>query len=805
MSAFDPELTAELWRIAGAIDIHSAQAFTFAKIPRVEQSNDQRSGTPSEPQQESLDWLAQELTTLIYWNCYARPFDLESAHIPSAIDIQHSAEFVAHLSEANCGRSRWDAGWSVYRVAEDGEVQARKGDTHRSPVPGEYASGIGPGVRPSVGDVVSLQVLHESTKLQRGYYFALSETIPDQFDESNSVRFYFNVRASGAALLVQELTSRLNRWQIPFRFKCPVVAAQYERVDTGVLYVPWRFLVPTSRCVVDLLPAIRESLAPNVPLFTKRVADGVGMAEDPGQLRSFGQHRSELLSHGLMDAWLAKGKTSPIDALSNRFAAQGLDPKFPWLNPGSVDHLRLVQPRNTGMTAELPRPESTERTNERFLEIADRIGNRICRDAIWSGDACNWLEWDAEPRLSYGPDPMNDEWVAVHRALGPNAVYRCSGMSLFAGTAGIAVFLLRLYKLTRNSLQLETLIGVKNQLARQLPNVTGTSDTAFYTGWPGAAWVLAEIGFVLGDDDLIDTAVSALESLSQHTPQLPATDIITGSAGLIAPLLGLAARTGRSRLSDVAVWLGEFLVSSAQRSSTGWSWQTLKVATQKHLSGYGHGVAGIISALGELVPITNDASFLEAITEGLRYESSQFSAKEGNWEDHRARADSSNAAFQFGWCHGAPGIGMGRLRLLELQIDAKLNAAGFASTGMPARIRTDFETALDTTISKLTYADDRGQREFCLCHGLAGNSELPLLASEQSGHESLIEHAERVAQLGIDKIENPRMPWPINLSGTGETPVLFNGLTGIGYFYLRMSNPTQVPSILLMRGSTPSD
>ena len=28
-----------------------------------------------------------------------------------------------------------------------------------------------------------------------------------------------------------------------------------------------------------------------------------------------------------------------------------------------------------------------------FLEVADRIGNRLCRDAIWSDDRCNWLGW----------------------------------------------------------------------------------------------------------------------------------------------------------------------------------------------------------------------------------------------------------------------------------------------------------------------------------------------------------------------------------------------------------------------------
>ncbi|MDA1017720.1 MAG: T3SS effector HopA1 family protein, partial [Planctomycetota bacterium] len=580
----------------------------------------------------------------------------------------------------------------------------------------------------------------------------------------------------------------------------------YARVDAGVLYVPWRFLSPSSRCVAELSAIVGESLDADVPLFSKQVARGIGMAEDPGQLRSFGQHRSELLAHGLLDAWLVDAKRDPVDAVSKRFEAAGLDPSCPWLNPGSIDHLQLVRQsgaRSAVSTVMRSPPTQSEPFRDKYLEIADRIGNRICRDAIWSADACNWLEWDAEPRLGHLPDPLKNEWVAVHRALGANAVYRCSGLSLFAGTAGIALFLLRLFELTQDALHRETLIGVTNQIRQQFPAVTKSAETAFYTGWPGAAWVLVQVGFSLGDDELADAGLDALASLIDHAPSVPSTDIITGSAGLIAPLLDLAARSGRSDLSDVAVRLGGFLMSAAERTDEGWSWQTLATPTRRNLSGYGHGVAGIVCALAELIPVTGEPQILETIVEGLRYESSQFSVEAGNWGDHRARAESSDkTAYQFGWCHGAPGIGMGRLRLLELEVDSKLNAAGFAATGMPTRIRTDFETALATTVSKLVPADERGQREFCICHGLAGNSELPLLASKLPGRESLMQHAEQVAQVGIEQFEQPRMPWPVNLSGTGETPVLFNGMAGIGYFYLRMSNPDRVPSILLLRGSS---
>jgi len=129
---------------------------------------------------------------------------------------------------------------------------------------------------------------------------------------------------------------------------------------------------------------------------------------------------------------------------------------------------------------------------------------------------------------------------------------------------------------------------------------------------------------------------------------------------------------------------------------------------------------------------------------------------------------------------------MARFRLIELGFDSP-------------EIRRDLDVALETTTRKLEYADSAGQRDFCICHGLAGNAELPLLLSEWSGQKSLRESADRIGQFGVEEFEETGKPWPYGLGGTGETPSLFCGMAGIGYFYLRLSSPDRVPSILLLR------
>lgn len=63
----------------------------------------------------------------------------------------------------------------------------------------------------------------------------------------------------------------------------------------------------------------------------------------------------------------------------------------------------------------------------RFLEAAERIGRRLCRDALWSEGHCTWLGWSMEPHAG--------QWLPV---------FRNTLTSLYDGTTGIGLFLARL-------------------------------------------------------------------------------------------------------------------------------------------------------------------------------------------------------------------------------------------------------------------------------------------------------------------------------------------------------------------------
>ena len=787
MTSLETQLCNELLRIASAVEITSPTTFVFADLPEVSIQTD---GQRELSEVDERRTLVETLSDMLYWNCYVQRFGAQPARPLTGMDIDHDPAFQKALAAANQGQSKWDPGWSVIQVGDRGEIQVRKGECYRTPVPGEFLFDAGPGVRPQRGDGVSLRIVRDSILVQPGFYFCFSEEVPDQFEEFDSVRVYFNLRPAGATLLLYEVTGRLNRFQIPYRFKCPVTPEFFNRRDSGVLYIPFRFWECARHLVEESLPHFEHELEDDTPLFTKRVRAGVAVAEDPGGMRSFGQYRCELLAQGILDASQAYSDgRAPAgeDAIKRVFRKAGVDLARPWLNCGSQDVLELPTRRTSISGFVVGNHQSG---NAAFLETADRIGSRICRDAIWSGGLCNWLEWETEL--------VGGSWLPVHRALGANATSQCGGVSLYAGSSGVALFLATLSRFTQERHHKETALASARQVLEQVRGLSRSIETGFYTGWPGAIWTLAEIAGLLDEEALIDASLCELQKLLPFQPVLPYTDIINGSAGLILGLIDLGVRFQQSWLLEIAVQHGTFLLDSAETSDVGTSWITLDVPVRKNLTGYGHGVSGIVIALAELHRVTGDERFAKAVYEGVRYESDCYSERLRNWEDHRTDVwPEGQSAAQVGWCHGAPGIALSRLRLLELGFDSVL-------------IRRDLNVAVETTRSKLAYADADHQRAFGLCHGLAGNCDVPLLLADSSvfsvwqdgsktDRASLFEDVNQVAQSGIEQFSSTGIAWPGNLAIPGETPTLFNGTAGIGYFYLRAFAPHDVRSVLLIK------
>ncbi|MFN7822760.1 MAG: type 2 lanthipeptide synthetase LanM family protein [Bacteroidota bacterium] len=244
-------------------------------------------------------------------------------------------------------------------------------------------------------------------------------------------------------------------------------------------------------------------------------------------------------------------------------------------------------------------------------------------------------------------------------------------------------------------------------------------------------------------------------------------DVISGCAGLIGPLLSIAQDDERKNLSsqkplDLAIICGEHLISQ-QMDDGGW----LTLRDKKPLTGFSHGVSGIIAALARLYHVTEDVRFFTAIQKGLVYERSVFCFEKRNWPDFRS--SSEPIKFMNSWCHGAPGIALSRLCLKESGI-------------WDEQIATEMEMALETTAKQDTGVDH-------LCCGSFGRAAILKLASDFNMGDKWDLFAQKIVESSLKRASSQNS-YRLFSTQEGELllPGAFTGMAGIGLQLLSCSS-----------------
>jgi lantibiotic modifying enzyme len=408
-------------------------------------------------------------------------------------------------------------------------------------------------------------------------------------------------------------------------------------------------------------------------------------------------------------------------------------------------------------------------SRERFLDVARSIGARLCRDAIWDRDRCNWLGDSMEAHAG--------EWKVAHKSFGPD---------LYSGTSGIALFLAQLHRFRPDEVVAQTARGALRQALSRADEIPPGMRHALYGGWVGIALALLDAARLLDDPPLRREALLLVDAQRGHDLDPMSLDVIGGAAGAILGLSAIDAHLGGDRHLDEARRLGDHLLAQAHRGEEDWSWTTMPPLAQEQqdLTGFSHGAAGIALALLELFVRTQDARFMEGALGGFAYERRHFSAEHQNWPDFRSFASPNpqQLGYSLAWCHGAPGIGLSRLRAFALTEDETY--------------RREAESAIGGTYRPLTVPS--AADGYSLCHGLGGNAELFIMAADTFGDERLRAVADAIGDRGIQSVHLNRNPWPCGVVSGGETPNLMLGTAGIGYFYLRLYDSSAVPSVLLV-------
>jgi lantibiotic biosynthesis protein len=348
------------------------------------------------------------------------------------------------------------------------------------------------------------------------------------------------------------------------------------------------------------------------------------------------------------------------------------------------------------------------------------------------------------------------------------------------------LFLAHLAAVTGDQDVHRTAVGSLRHALARAPDLPPPRRDGFHAGSLGIAWAAARGATLLDEEELCARAraVARPPSRGDRWP-----DVILGSAGSILAMLALSDELDRPALVQDAVATGEDLVGSATITEHGWSWGTPDRRHRRHLCGLSHGAAGIGWALLELYAATGEEQFRLGATGAFAYERSWLDERTGTWPDLRISGQRRNQARRFAspaigtWCHGEGGIALTRLRAVEV-----LGAEACSQ---------DAELALDATRRHVAGMLPYEIEDLTLCHGAAGSADVLLCGAAACG-ERWREAAGLAAELGrlaLERHDATGTEWPHGARGT--TPGLFQGLSGIGWWLLRLADH-RIPSPLLM-------
>jgi lantibiotic modifying enzyme len=261
-----------------------------------------------------------------------------------------------------------------------------------------------------------------------------------------------------------------------------------------------------------------------------------------------------------------------------------------------------------------------------------------------------------------GTDDLPVTWVGARVSSTAQQYWSVDelGIDAYSGAPGLALFLARAGTARRRDDWVQQSLGYFRPTVRAMQRESaalGILDAGIHTGWPGVVHAALEAATLLGDGELRAAAVRLWSLVPAHLLPGSATDVLGGSAGLLGASLALSAGATdageRAVFDDVAESAFRHMVSSPGLLSPIVGGKP--GASPAQYSGFAHGIAGVYAYLSRYGAAAGFDEVDPVVDRLLEAERSLFDPDAGEW---RIGGDSQAAAY--GWCHGAPGILLGK-------------------------------------------------------------------------------------------------------------------------------------------------
>ncbi|TAE58797.1 MAG: hypothetical protein EAZ76_14855 [Nostocales cyanobacterium] len=252
-------------------------------------------------------------------------------------------DFYEQLHQHNHGHGHYEYGWQVLRIEPDHSIAVTKNDLTLYVEPECYLKNRKKSLK--VGELIAIWM--PKNRIENGYYIAVSNSGTEKLIElethSKLGKIYFNVTPTGAISLMETLTKKLNQVDISFSFQVIYNPGNYGRYDAGILNFERSNYSVVHNILQEVYQEYQCYFSPEIPLFTKFLAPGLSLAEEPNQKfttqESFGMNRCQIVANALLEAW-EKGKNAieeRMGIINQHFEQHLIDIHRPYLNPNSED------------------------------------------------------------------------------------------------------------------------------------------------------------------------------------------------------------------------------------------------------------------------------------------------------------------------------------------------------------------------------------------------------------------------------------------------------------------------------------
>ncbi|MRB05084.1 type 2 lantipeptide synthetase LanM [Bacillus thuringiensis] len=396
---------------------------------------------------------------------------------------------------------------------------------------------------------------------------------------------------------------------------------------------------------------------------------------------------------------------------------------------------------------------------QEFVEIAEKIADYLLPRSI----------------IGESPEGRDRTWFGNRENEWGFNTYQTLENSLYYGLAGIALFFNYLEEESNNSKYSGIREEICNTILQQIPEDMDDSelenvDIGTFSGLAGVAYTLFYIDYSNASNKYEKTILKIYKLIKQKINISIKMDVIR-ELGIIGVMTTIYSKSDNAKLKRESLHLAMKVYEKVKQEAItiegfpGITWG------EKGYIGYAHGNAGVIAQLYRLYEIFKEDEIKTLIAKALKFERALYVAEEKNWKRSIKEQNFSN-----GWCHGAPGMLMSKLQLVNLgYVDAQINE--------------EIHIAIETTINS-------GLRnDWCLCHGDMGNlmilKEAGIILNDNELYLNSINTIKNFADCLLEKMKTEKFM-------EEENNGFMVGLAGVGYELLRIGREKDMPNVMAL-------